>query len=163
MELWFSDEIASPIYGPTRLSSSHPSLRPTLAPSRFQKSRPRRLLIPPPPHLAALEFGRGVSTADLQSENHLEGSSKRPMNSSRRHDVMADRRRATREGSDRRRPRIRSAAATARDDGHEDIARRAYDIFERHGREHGRDLEDWLQAERERRELGNQPSNGGRS
>ena len=43
---------------------------------------------------------------------------------------MADRRRATREGSHRRRPRIWSAAATAGQDGHEDPARRAYGIFD---------------------------------
>jgi hypothetical protein len=30
-----------------------------------------------------------------------------------------------------------------------EIARRAYDIFLARGCEHGRDLEDWLQAERE--------------
>jgi hypothetical protein len=29
------------------------------------------------------------------------------------------------------------------------VARRAYDSFEERGREHGRDLEDWLGAERE--------------
>jgi hypothetical protein len=33
---------------------------------------------------------------------------------------------------------------------HDDqIARRAYERFEQRGREHGRDLEDWLEAERE--------------
>jgi hypothetical protein len=31
----------------------------------------------------------------------------------------------------------------------ERIARRAYERFEERGREHGRDLEDWLEAERE--------------
>jgi DUF2934 family protein len=30
-----------------------------------------------------------------------------------------------------------------------DIARRAYELFEIRGREHGHDLDDWLQAERE--------------
>lgn len=34
---------------------------------------------------------------------------------------------------------------------HESIALRAYELFERRGREHGRDLDDWLQAERELR------------
>jgi hypothetical protein len=34
---------------------------------------------------------------------------------------------------------------------HEDIARRAYQLFEARGREHGHDVEDWLQAERELR------------
>ncbi|MBI2828452.1 MAG: DUF2934 domain-containing protein [Acidobacteria bacterium] len=76
---------------------------------------------------------------------------------------MAERRKLQREGSDRRRQRTRSAAATATQNGHEDIARRAYDLFERRGRQHGRDLEDWLQAERELREMGHQPHNGGRS
>src|SRR6266852_4487927 len=30
-----------------------------------------------------------------------------------------------------------------------DIARRAYELYERRGREHGHDLDDWLQVERE--------------
>ncbi len=30
-----------------------------------------------------------------------------------------------------------------------DIARRAYELYEKGGREHGHDLDDWLQAERE--------------
>ena len=34
---------------------------------------------------------------------------------------------------------------------HEDIARRAYQLYEERGGEHGRDLEDWFQAERELR------------
>jgi hypothetical protein len=33
----------------------------------------------------------------------------------------------------------------------EAIAKRAYERFEQRGREHGRDLEDWLDAERELR------------
>lgn len=32
---------------------------------------------------------------------------------------------------------------------HEEIARRAYDLFERRGGQHGHDLADWLEAERE--------------
>jgi hypothetical protein len=32
---------------------------------------------------------------------------------------------------------------------HDEIARRAYEIFETRGRQHGRDLDDWLRAERE--------------
>lgn len=32
---------------------------------------------------------------------------------------------------------------------HDDISRRAYEIFEARGRQHGHDLDDWLQAERE--------------
>jgi hypothetical protein len=38
----------------------------------------------------------------------------------------------------------RSANMTDRD-----IARRAYELYETRGREHGHDLDDWLQAERE--------------
>jgi Protein of unknown function (DUF2934) len=34
---------------------------------------------------------------------------------------------------------------------HDEIARRAYEIFEERGRLHGHDLDDWLQAERELR------------
>ena len=37
---------------------------------------------------------------------------------------------------------------------HEDTARRAYELFEDRGGEHGHDWEDWLQAERELREQG---------
>jgi len=65
---------------------------------------------------------------------------------------MTDRHKVKREGPVRRRPKTQSVAATASDNGHEATARRAYDIFERRGHEHGRDLEDWLQAERELRE-----------
>ena len=36
---------------------------------------------------------------------------------------------------------------------HEDIARRAYQLFEERGGEHGRDLEDWFKAERELRQF----------
>jgi hypothetical protein len=32
---------------------------------------------------------------------------------------------------------------------HEEIARRAYEFFLSRGSEHGRDLDDWLRAERE--------------
>jgi hypothetical protein len=32
-----------------------------------------------------------------------------------------------------------------------DIAGRAYDLYLTHGREHGHDVEDWLEAERELR------------
>jgi hypothetical protein len=41
-------------------------------------------------------------------------------------------------------PDVLSATMTDRD-----IARRAFELFEARGREHGRDLDDWLQAERE--------------
>jgi hypothetical protein len=46
----------------------------------------------------------------------------------------------------------RGAAATSSRPSHEDIARRAYEIFLREGR-HGQALEHWLQAERELRRL----------
>jgi hypothetical protein len=35
---------------------------------------------------------------------------------------------------------------------HEDIARRAYQLYEERGGEHGRDREDWFQAERDLRQ-----------
>lgn len=41
----------------------------------------------------------------------------------------------------------------AREPTHDDIARRAYQLYEERGREHGRDREDWFQAERELRWL----------
>lgn len=34
---------------------------------------------------------------------------------------------------------------------HDEIAKRAYELFEARGREHGHDLDDWLQAERQLR------------
>ena len=60
---------------------------------------------------------------------------------------MGDRRSVKREGSDRRQPRTWSAPAV--NTGREEIARRAYEIFKRRGAEDGRDVEDWLQAERD--------------
>jgi hypothetical protein len=39
----------------------------------------------------------------------------------------------------------------AREPTHDDIARRAYHLYEARGREHGRDSEDWFQAEYELR------------
>lgn len=35
------------------------------------------------------------------------------------------------------------------DSNHEDVERRAYELYERRGKESGRDWEDWLQAERD--------------
>jgi hypothetical protein len=35
---------------------------------------------------------------------------------------------------------------------HEEIARRAYELYEERGSQHGRDWEDWFQAERELRQ-----------
>ena len=47
----------------------------------------------------------------------------------------------------------RAIAATHADDvGETDIARLAFELFERRGGEHGHDIEDWLAAERELRE-----------
>src|SRR5688572_26042108 len=37
------------------------------------------------------------------------------------------------------------------DPSHEDISRRAYQLYEEHRRQHGHDLDDWFQAERELR------------
>ena len=43
-----------------------------------------------------------------------------------------------------------NAHQSADDPGHDDsVAVRAYRRFEQRGREHGRDLDDWLEAERE--------------
>jgi len=41
----------------------------------------------------------------------------------------------------------------AREPTHDDVARRAYHLYEERGREHGRDRDDWFQAERELRWL----------
>ena len=41
---------------------------------------------------------------------------------------------------------MQDALTTMTDDA---IARRAYGLYEERGREHGHDLDDWLQAERE--------------
>jgi len=45
------------------------------------------------------------------------------------------------------RPTKKSQQPTTLADG--DVARRAYDLFQARGGEHGHDIEDWLQAERE--------------
>jgi len=39
-----------------------------------------------------------------------------------------------------------------RSPSHDDVARRAYDLFQARGAEDGRDMDDWLRAERELRE-----------
>lgn len=41
--------------------------------------------------------------------------------------------------------------AASADITHTDIARRAYDLYEQRGGEHGHDVDDWLQAARELR------------
>jgi DUF2934 family protein len=45
--------------------------------------------------------------------------------------------------------RRRSDSLPRRDPINEAIARRAYELFLARGEEHGHDLDDWLQAERE--------------
>jgi hypothetical protein len=43
------------------------------------------------------------------------------------------------------------AAHAAREPSHDAVARRAFELWEQHGRRPGRDLEHWLQAEAELR------------
>lgn len=45
-----------------------------------------------------------------------------------------------------------SSLAVEREASHEEIGRRAYELYERRGRAPGRDLDDWFDAERELRE-----------
>jgi hypothetical protein len=45
-----------------------------------------------------------------------------------------------------------SRAQQSADIDDSDIARRSYTLYEERGNEHGRDLDDWLQAERELRD-----------
>jgi hypothetical protein len=49
----------------------------------------------------------------------------------------------------RRRRTDRLSAAPKPSTSSEDVARRAYELFLSRGAEHGRDIDDWLQAERE--------------
>ena len=62
----------------------------------------------------------------------------------------------TDEKEGKRRPRGRTPRAAARAENgslaYEEIARRAYEIYQARGSEPGRELEDWLQAERELRD-----------
>ena len=60
------------------------------------------------------------------------------------------RRRNDREGEHRRRniPRPNGVPLTLTPT-HDEIARRAYELYEQRGRVHGRDWEDWFQAEGE--------------
>jgi hypothetical protein len=46
-----------------------------------------------------------------------------------------------------------SVESLASEPTHDDIARRAYQLYENRGGEHGRNLEDWFQAELELREI----------
>ena len=55
-------------------------------------------------------------------------------------------------------PRRRTSREPVNDAGnltavrcHDDIARRAYELYEARGRDDGRDFDDWLEAERELR------------
>jgi Protein of unknown function (DUF2934) len=58
-------------------------------------------------------------------------------------------------GSSRRRAaKKQSPLRAAADPAYEDIARRAYELYERRGGENGRDWDDWLHAERELRGSG---------
>jgi hypothetical protein len=57
----------------------------------------------------------------------------------------------------RRRPPVGGPRTDGADNPtHDEIARRAYGLYEERGGGHGRDWEDWLQAERELR--GNPPA-----
>lgn len=60
-------------------------------------------------------------------------------------------RRRRRRGSDGapRQPREQMERQPSAAPTHADIARRAYDLYLARGGEHGHDLDDWLQAERE--------------
>ena len=50
----------------------------------------------------------------------------------------------------KRRPRVNDPRTDGRDQPtHDDIAHRAYQLYEERGCGHGRALEDWLRAERE--------------
>jgi hypothetical protein len=66
---------------------------------------------------------------------------------------MTDRRRTLRPGRDRRQKKTfdqRAIEAVRGDaDQHGAIARRAFELYEQRGGQHGHDWDDWLQAERE--------------
>lgn len=47
---------------------------------------------------------------------------------------------------------VETPSVTTRSPAHDEIARRAYELFLARGRQHGRAQEDWLSAERELRE-----------
>ena len=66
-----------------------------------------------------------------------------------RHNMKTDRARKPREP--RSRPRVTRTATDCSAATSEDIARRAYELFEQRGGAHGQDWEDWLSAERELR------------
>lgn len=50
---------------------------------------------------------------------------------------------------DRKKQKVKTADSASSEVDHAAIAARAYERFERRGRVHGHDLEDWLAAERE--------------
>ena len=62
--------------------------------------------------------------------------------SAKKHDSVAT-------ATDRSSKSLAKQPATVTDS---DIAHRAYDLYLARGREHGHDVEDWLQAQRERRQ-----------
>jgi hypothetical protein len=53
------------------------------------------------------------------------------------------------ETAPRRRATQRKVAVVVPEPQHDDIARRAFEIFLSHGGNHGHDVDDWLQAERD--------------
>ena len=55
---------------------------------------------------------------------------------------------ASRSGEGQSPPAIQEAAPFSNVEFYARVARRAYDLFERRGREEGHDVEDWLEAER---------------
>jgi len=55
---------------------------------------------------------------------------------------------ATKSGGSQSSPAIPEAASFSNVEFYARVARRAYDLFERRGREEGHDVEDWLEAER---------------
>ena len=59
---------------------------------------------------------------------------------------------ATTAASANPRSRTRKGAGTAAAPSHDQIARRAHELFVRSGGVHGRDLEFWLEAERQLKE-----------
>jgi hypothetical protein len=64
---------------------------------------------------------------------------------------------AFRHGSSRMPSRRRSDGHARRDPITEAIAQRAYELFLARGKQHGHDLDDWLQAERELAEAAKSP------
>jgi hypothetical protein len=55
---------------------------------------------------------------------------------------------ATKSGGPQPSPAVHETASFSNVEFYARVARRAYDLFERRGREEGHDVEDWLEAER---------------